>query len=421
VDGGVVDAGDIDAGDLDAGGEGEGEVDAGPDLPDCAGAPCDFIPTLSRPLGLAIDADNGHLWVANYTQPGCAYAYALADGAQISGRGGCLSSARPTAVSIRNDPTDMAQVALLVTAEAGTGANDEVYYADYGDSSLSQWVAFVNVEDRDNRGIGGAVWTSGNAYYTAFASADGFRQGIPGGASASASGIGTSSPIGTAVFGSTMFYGDGTGSGVLAYDLVNESNQQVGSVSGGSLWTGTVAADGDYYVSVRGTTQDNRIYVWDGSTFSDIGRADPTNHDHYARALAVNETHVYYLSKAWGASQLAGHVIRRLRTGTNEAERLAAVELADGDIALSDTHIYWSATGNGSGTTGVYKLAIPPDDDADYDLVATNADNCPQRYNPGQTNSDTDPLGDVCDNCPTIDNPSQQDSDGDGDGDACDP
>jgi len=76
--------------------------------------------------------------------------------------------------------------------------------------------------------------------------------------------------------------------------------------------------------------------------------------------------------------------------------------------------------------------------DVDADGIQNDADNCPNTYNPDQSDSDGDGIGDVCDsnpdddldddgikdnldNCPTNYNPDQADFDNDGRGDACDP
>ncbi len=59
-------------------------------------------------------------------------------------------------------------------------------------------------------------------------------------------------------------------------------------------------------------------------------------------------------------------------------------------------------------------------DDDDDDGIPNDDDNCPNVYNPDQTNSDGDSHGDACDNCPFTDNEDQLDSDGDGIGDVCD-
>ncbi|OGJ19837.1 hypothetical protein A3K73_03655 [Candidatus Pacearchaeota archaeon RBG_13_36_9] len=58
--------------------------------------------------------------------------------------------------------------------------------------------------------------------------------------------------------------------------------------------------------------------------------------------------------------------------------------------------------------------------DSDEDGINDNVDNCPEIYNPEQTNSDIDNYGDACDNCPHSENPDQEDGDGDGIGWLCD-
>ena len=58
--------------------------------------------------------------------------------------------------------------------------------------------------------------------------------------------------------------------------------------------------------------------------------------------------------------------------------------------------------------------------DSDEDEVPDELDNCPDVYNPDQTDTDLDGVGDACDNCPTVGNPGQEDQDDDGVGDACD-
>jgi hypothetical protein len=58
--------------------------------------------------------------------------------------------------------------------------------------------------------------------------------------------------------------------------------------------------------------------------------------------------------------------------------------------------------------------------DDDHDGDGNECDNCPTVANPDQKDTDGDGIGDVCDNCPFVQNPDQLDSDGDGVGDACD-
>ncbi|MBU0985073.1 MAG: thrombospondin type 3 repeat-containing protein, partial [candidate division Zixibacteria bacterium] len=86
-------------------------------------------------------------------------------------------------------------------------------------------------------------------------------------------------------------------------------------------------------------------------------------------------------------------------------------------------------------------LPCPLADDGDCDGVVSAGDNCPDTYNPDQTDTDLDGVGDVCDrcegfddavdadsdavpdscdNCPALSNPDQVDGDADGIGDLCD-
>jgi|GEM_PF-2010705 len=57
--------------------------------------------------------------------------------------------------------------------------------------------------------------------------------------------------------------------------------------------------------------------------------------------------------------------------------------------------------------------------DPDVDGVVDINDNCPDDFNPDQSDLDSDGVGDGCDNCPLISNTDQADVNGDGIGDAC--
>src|SRR5438067_14868 len=60
------------------------------------------------------------------------------------------------------------------------------------------------------------------------------------------------------------------------------------------------------------------------------------------------------------------------------------------------------------------------DGDGVPDGLGTGCDDCPNAFDPQQTDTDGDGVGDACDNCPSVSNPDQADRNGDGIGDACD-
>jgi len=62
----------------------------------------------------------------------------------------------------------------------------------------------------------------------------------------------------------------------------------------------------------------------------------------------------------------------------------------------------------------------PGQSDGDEDEIGDACDNCPDDYNPDQLDSDEDLIGDECDNCPYVENPAQEDLDNDGVGHVCD-
>jgi hypothetical protein len=59
--------------------------------------------------------------------------------------------------------------------------------------------------------------------------------------------------------------------------------------------------------------------------------------------------------------------------------------------------------------------------DRDNDGIDDSVDNCPDTFNPSQSDVDHDRVGDVCDTCPLVPNDQAADADGDKIGDACDP
>lgn len=88
---------------------------------------------------------------------------------------------------------------------------------------------------------------------------------------------------------------------------------------------------------------------------------------------------------------------------------------------------------NANQTSGNLLIGGKSTRDSDLDSIFDDEDNCPDTFNPTQTDTDGDGFGDACDpdidndgllnendNCPFTANPTQTDTDGDGQGDACD-
>lgn len=71
---------------------------------------------------------------------------------------------------------------------------------------------------------------------------------------------------------------------------------------------------------------------------------------------------------------------------------------------------------NGNGVGDACETTV----DTDADGIPDTTDNCPTISNTAQIDTDVDGVGDACDNCPNVANPSQADTDADGVGDACD-
>jgi parallel beta-helix repeat protein len=113
--------------------------------------------------------------------------------------------------------------------------------------------------------------------------------------------------------------------------------------------------------------------------------------------------------------------------------------LPDGEYTITPSKTYFSFTpsqnsvilnGSDAIVQDFIAIALDSDNDGVYDFE----DNCPDIFNPDQSDKDGDGMGDTCDwdidndnvpneqdNCPYIYNPDQSDIDGDGIGDACDP
>ncbi|MBM4354479.1 MAG: hypothetical protein FJ109_11925 [Deltaproteobacteria bacterium] len=122
-----------------------------------------------------------------------------------------------------------------------------------------------------------------------------------------------------------------------------------------------------------------------------------------------------------------------------EAEAELWIHTADGTERITDDKVQdASPTTDGNQVAwlhgqDVWLLKTACGKDVDLDSVPNVSDNCPDLYNPNQSDLDDDGAGDTCDpdddndtvpdpsdNCDALFNPDQSDADGDGEGDVCD-
>ena len=114
--------------------------------------------------------------------------------------------------------------------------------------------------------------------------------------------------------------------------------------------------------------------------------------------------------------------------GENGLERITDDAVPDTSPSTDANQVAWLHGQD------VWLLKTACGEDVDQDSVPNVSDNCPDLYNPNQSDLDGDGAGDTCDpdddndavpdpsdNCDALFNPTQSDLDGDGAGDLCDP
>lgn len=130
----------------------------------------------------------------------------------------------------------------------------------------------------------------------------------------------------------------------------------------------------------------------------------------------------------------ANHFLHVTALDTSSDTTLQAPDNVIGDSG-SGWQILTATPGakNGNQSSGLIDIGSAPSLDSDGDGFPDDTDNCPDAFNPIQTDLDNDGVGDDCDddrdgdgipnvldNCPATANPGQQDIDLDNTGDACD-
>ena len=222
----------------------------------------------------------------------------------------------------------------------------------------------------------------------------------------------TDGPVWTFTFPSFVVPDDGVlsaGDVPLGFAVVSQNSNYVANTDfllpGGLLNSG----DGLILYDPEGNVLD--AVVWLGATY-DIGVDDPDTVSRSVPAGSKNYLHeIGTDSSTDTCPQAPNNILMAAGTWYNATMSPGAI--------------------NAQQTSG--SIIMAPGDQ-DMDSFLDDADNCPETFNPTQTDTDGDGLGDACDpdidgdgdlnaydNCPYTPNANQSDIDDDGIGDVCDP
>jgi hypothetical protein len=203
----------------------------------------------------------------------------------------------------------------------------------------------------------------------------------------------------------------------------------------GCAW-GDIDRDGDADLMVarwQGEVESNTLYRNDtgaANSWLDINCIGIVSNNSAigarVRAKAtINGSDVWQSREIAGISGYCGQNSLNVEFGLGDATQVDSLEIR-WPSGIVDTHTNVAVSQFVTAVEGSSTFCQGMDSDRDGALDPgepvgpCGIDNCPQTFNPNQSNSDSDSLGDACDNCPFIANPAQSDVDSDGIGDFCD-
>ena len=215
-----------------------------------------------------------------------------------------------------------------------------------------------------------------------------------------AKGVWGSSGSDVFTFGSSYFHYDGTTWTEMETGIATEDFHPL------DIWGSSAT---DVYVVGGGPGlyffEKPRIIHYDGSGWSEVYRDMEGPYDgRYTGVWGSSATNVFVTESGEDFPSMSpyGGIINS--DGTNWPGIYTSLTPLNRVWGLSSSDVF--AVGGGS----IYR----------YDGIPEDEDNCPDDYNPEQTDSDGDCIGDLCDEFPEIYDPTQLDSDSDGVSDVCD-
>ena len=222
----------------------------------------------------------------------------------------------------------------------------------------------------------------------------------------------TDGPVWTFTFPTFVVPDDGVlaaGDVPLGFAVVGQNSNYVANTD--FLLPGTLANSGDGLILYDAQSNVLDAVVWLGATY-DVGVDDPATVSRSVPPGSKNYLHEIGTDSTTDTSpQAPNNVLMATGTWYNATATPGAI--------------------NAQQTSG--SIVMAPGD-SDLDAFLDDVDNCPDAFNPIQTDTDGDGIGDTCDtdldgdgdlnagdNCPYTANANQADIDADGIGDVCDP
>lgn len=195
---------------------------------------------------------------------------------------------------------------------------------------------------------------------------------------------------------------DGIASDLFGISVsIQQNNVLVGAVdgSGNATESGSV-----YFFNFNGTvwSEVQEIFAYDGATGDSYGTSVSIDNNLAIVGASFDDDN--------GSASGSIYVYELLNSNWNLVSKVTPTDGTSGDyfgisVEIDDNNLITGASfddinGTNSGSVYIFEL-LDNSMDSDNDGICDATDNCPNTYNPSQTDSDIDGIGDVCDiDCP---------------------